>query len=89
MYPRPTTASKRAGVRPPKRYSSCLEHAKDLLLANGIAVDEVYAVESPGFSDSGLEEILFVDVTKALRTAILAGNMDKADGALDVIDGWS
>ena len=89
MRPRPTTASKRAGVRYPKRYSSCIDHAKDLLLANGIAVAEVYRVESAGFSDSGLEEILFADVDDKPRTAILAGNMDKPDGALDVIDGWS
>ena len=89
MPPRPTTASRRAGVKFPKRYTSCIEHAKDLLLANGIAVSEVYRVESAGYSDSGRDEVLFESVDGKPKTAILAGNMDKQDGALEVIDGWS
>lgn len=84
--PRTTTASKRAGIR---RFANILEHAKFVLTENGTAVDEVYRVESPGSSNSGFEEILFTDLDAHLKTAILAGNMDAADGVLEIIDGWS
>lgn len=86
MAPRATTASKRAGIR---RFRSILEHAKFLLDENGVAVDEVYRVESAGTSESGHEEILFSDLDDKPKTAILVGNMDRADGSLKVIDGWS
>lgn len=81
---RPTKASKRAKVM----FSAC-DHAKKLLVDNGIAVDEVQRVESAGSSDSGREEILFSSVDGTPKTAMLAGSLDSDEGVLEVVDGWS
>lgn len=82
--PRPTKSSKRARVR-----RNIVEAAHQYLLDNGIAVEDVWRVESCGESASGQEEILFSCPEGKARTAMLAGSIEKQDARIVVVEGWS
>ena len=87
--PRSTRTSRRAAPQITTSFRNCREHAKHLLAENGVAVDEVWWVDSAGSSYSGQEEILFSSLDGVLKTAMLGGSLDSSEGKLEVIDGWS